>query len=625
MIAPSEEGPLALQHEERHLLKVQIVRAVGVRPGNLYATCCVGGRPHVGITTDVKKDPQEPIWMHMGDLRDYIMGEFLEFKVISEKEEKVKEKSNRFMTNRMNSNASMGSGRGGRQSRTTTSSAGSTIIKTLLRSNSDGGTGSREIPSSPGRKPNDIGPTLVSELLGSCTLDSSSFESGGFEGKLELDSDDGIPAFLDVKVLVVSYPPPPEDAKRLFVKVSQGSELPYIEGNAFCRVSVPGREGEMVTRIGGHQLSDPMWNEENDIAGYQPGDSLKFEIFDYVAGGSAASSNHKCVATADLGGSFYPAGYEGPLPLKCLGSDEGGEGAVLEIEVEIFTPPPQDPGKHVTLEDRQPVPFQLRSLETGRLHKLCAYTQVGRSRRELDPTLDLVLDNPGIQDVSRQHAIVKAWQGADASSWHVRCYSTSVFEGYGQSESGGHAGGGTCVDGRPVMDYIGSPLEPTSVLRFGLRELWVLERTAVLARSQAAEVACARARRMEEDDPMLRRQVPVGTLTVLSALRECADWTSIVRVCLESIGEQDEPPCADAISVKDECGSLVRKHVAETIEEQEAFDVERELKGGIVLGASLELRLSSDPRLLGPLLQHLDLEREKLADDKGRELDGVLL
>lgn len=559
--------------------------------------------------------------MHMGDLKDYIMGEFLEFKVYHESEEK-KVKSSRFLVNRMNSNASMSSGGGGRQSRTTTSSAGSTM-KTFLRANS--GTGSREIPSSPGRKSNDGGPTIVSELLGSCTLDHTSFQSGGFEGMLDLDSDDGIPATLDVKVLVVAYPPPPEDAKRLFVKVSSGNDLPYIEGNAFCRVHVPGREGEMVTRIGGHQLSDPMWNEENDIAGYQPGDSLKFEIFDYVAGGSAASSNHKCVATADLGDSFYPAGYEGPLPLKCLGSDEGGEGATLEIAVEIFMPPPQDPGKHVTLEDRQPVPFQLRSLETGRVHRLCAYTQVGRSRRELDPTLDLVLDNPGIQDVSRQHAIIKAWQGADASSWHVRCYSTSGFEGYAQSENGGHAGGGTCVDGRPVMEYIGTPLEPTSVIRFGLRELWSLERAAVLARSQAAEVACARARGIEEDDPALRRQVPVDTLTVLSALRECADWTSIVRVCLESIGEQDEPPCADAISVNDECGSLVRKHVAETIEEQEAYDVERELKSDIVLGASLELRLSSNPQLLGPLLQHLDRDRELLADDKGRDLDGVLL
>ncbi|CAK0860754.1 unnamed protein product [Prorocentrum cordatum] len=473
--------------------------------------------------------------------------------------------------------------------------------------------------------PSDGGPAIVSELLGSCTLDHTSFQTGGFEGKLELDADDGIPATLEVKVLVVAYPPPPDDARRLFVKVCSGNELPYIEGNAFCKVLIPGREGEMVTRIGGHQLSDPMWNEENEMQGYQPGDSLKFEIFDYVAGGSAASNNHKLVATADLGGTFYPAGYEGPLPLTCAGGDEGGEGATLEIAVEVFIPPPQDPGKHVTLQDRQPVPFQLRSLETGRVHKLCAYTQVGRSRRELDPTLDLVLDNPGIQDVSRQHAVIKAWQGADASSWHVRAYSTSAFEGYAQSENGGHAGGGTCVDGLPVMDHVGSPLEPTSVLRFGLRELWTLERSAVLERSQAAEIACRRARNMEEDDPMLRRQVPIDTLTVLSALRGCADWASIVRVCLESIGEQDEPPCADAISVRDECGCLVRRHVAETIEEQEAYDVEGQLRGDIVLGASLELRLSSDPRLLGPLLQHLDRDREQLADDKDRELDGVLL
>ncbi|CAK0860753.1 unnamed protein product [Prorocentrum cordatum] len=620
IVPPPEEGTLAAEHEERHCLKVQIVRAVGLKPGNLHATCCIGGRPHVGITTDVKRDPQEPIWMHMGDLKDYIMGEFLEFKVYNEYEEKVK--SSRFLTTRMNSNASMISGTGGRQSRTTTSSTGS-AMKKLLRQNS--GTDSMEIPPSPGRKTKDGGPAIVSELLGSCTLDHTSFQTGGFEGKLELDADDGIPATLEVKVLVVAYPPPPDDARRLFVKVCSGNELPYIEGNAFCKVLIPGREGEMVTRIGGHQLSDPMWNEENEMQGYQPGDSLKFEIFDYVAGGSAASNNHKLVATADLGGTFYPAGYEGPLPLTCAGGDEGGEGATLEIAVEVFIPPPQDPGKHVTLQDRQPVPFQLRSLETGRVHKLCAYTQVGRSRRELDPTLDLVLDNPGIQDVSRQHAVIKAWQGADASSWHVRAYSTSAFEGYAQSENGGHAGGGTCVDGLPVMDHVGSPLEPTSVLRFGLRELWTLERSAVLERSQAAEIACRRARNMEEDDPMLRRQVPIDTLTVLSALRGCADWASIVRVCLESIGEQDEPPCADAISVRDECGCLVRRHVAETIEEQEAYDVEGQLRGDIVLGASLELRLSSDPRLLGPLLQHLDRDREQLADDKDRELDGVLL
>lgn len=586
MFAPSgEEDTLYEAHEARWNLKVLIVRVNGTKPGNLYATCTIGGRPHTGIKTDMKLDPVDPVWMFMGELNGYIMGESLELKVFNSPSAGGTKKVNAAKS--PTADDSTGSSRFTRR----LTRVGSSIM----------GSGDEAVPD---------------ELVGRCTMEWTSFHPEGFDDRLVLQETGDVdgPVTLEVKVLVVPVVPPPEDAKRLFVKILSASGLPTVEGNAYVRAQLRGKEGKMVTRIGGYQQSEPMFNEEDELHGYQEGDELELIVMDFID-----STQENELGSTSLG-HFHPYGFEGELPIRSVAPN-----AKLDVIVEVYEPPPNDPGEHVTIQDRQPVPFQLRSLETNRVHRLCAYTQVGRSRRDLDPSLDLILDTPGIEDVSRVHAVVKAWQGPDISKWFVRAYSLTELDGNGLAEGGGHAGGGTSVDGVPVERYCGSPVEPSGVLRFGMRELWALERVAVLHRSQKAQAAGTQARQKAEEDPESVRRVPISTLAVYSALRKCTDWPSLVRVCLESIGEQDEPPCADAISVTDECGALICKHVAETVEEQEAYDVQEEVIKDINLGASLQLHLSSDPCLLAPLLQRLEQQRHRLAEEKDRELDDLQL
>merc|ERR1711959_374139 len=120
-----------------------------------------------------------------------------------------------------------------------------------------------------------------------------------------------------------------------------------------------------------------------------------------------------------------------------------------------------------------------------------------------------------------------------------------------------------------------------------------------------AAAAQSRALILEEDDPMLMRDLYIQTIACHDAIQSCKDWISIVRVTLEWLNEPDEPPCVDCIEVTDELRRTASVHQISVFEEQQAYDV-RNILRDVRLGTTLKLRLCSDPFLLAPVLTYLD-------------------
>jgi hypothetical protein len=244
-----------------------------------------------------------------------------------------------------------------------------------------------------------------------------------------------------------------------------------------------------------------------------------------------------------------------------------------------------------------------------------AFTRIGRSTTKLDPSIDLVLSGPGTEDISREHAIIKAWQPPDSTVWCVRVYPTHTVgieaRGYGYGPGGGHTCGGTSVFGVQADPEIGTEISPGSVIRFGVNELWALEKAALFTRSQEAAMAMMKATAMDQVDPTEVRCLRVPNVAAFHALQGCTTWFDLMRVVLELLGEPDEPPCVEAVEVQDELGAPVSRHVAQSLEEQEGYDVKLILKE-VRIGTTIRLKLCSDARLLAPILDHLERHRRTM-------------
>jgi len=375
------------------------------------------------------------------------------------------------------------------------------------------------------------------------------------------------------------------------------------KSDPYCVVSIPGKKhSAWRTRVMFKELN-PTWDEEEDMIGYEPGDPLKFQVLDYDERDDDDNLGQALLQSSD----FHPDGFEGEISL--------GEGT-LHVRIDIAVPEVDeeviDPGGHVGPRDREPAPFQLKSMDSGRTHRLVAYTRIGRSQKMLEDKIDLVLDSPGNCDVSRLHAIVKCWRGPDPNTWLARLYDEKGADGgAGMGPGGGHSGGGTTVDGEPVDPVLGTALHTGSVLRFGVREMWVFERAPLHLRSQDAEIACNRAAANSQEDPTLIRSLKIPSNAVDSALQRCPDWFSIVRVVLECRLEPDEPACVDCIETQDECGRTVGRHEAYSLIAQQKYDIQRILRE-IKVGGTVRLRLSNDPKLLAPILEYLDQQRSEM-------------
>lgn len=267
-----------------------------------------------------------------------------------------------------------------------------------------------------------------------------------------------------------------------------------------------------------------------------------------------------------------------------------------------------------------PVPFQLRSQETDRIHRLNAVTRIGRSTQQMNPDVDLVIGRHS-QDVSRVHAEISVFRDDDDPNiWVVRIcsFGTNGGSGPGNNMGGGHGGGGTSVDEVlvPPGQGRGMIVEPGSFIRFGLNEIWVLERANLFPKSELADAAKQRSVKLSQENPVAMRELKVPSSMCYYALQDCEDWASIVSIVLEWLEEPDEAPCADQITILDELGGPGQTHQAATLDIMMKYDISKILCD-IRQGCSVRLKLSSDPYLLGPLIMHL--ERNRLADEEAEK------
>jgi len=407
-----------------------------------------------------------------------------------------------------------------------------------------------------------------------------------------------------------------EPDTRCFVKIIAAHNLRSADwggkSDPYCTCEVVGKaKSRFQTKVLFRDL-EPVWNEEDELVGYEEEDNIKFEVWDYDMVGAPDSLGYVTVMNED----FHPQGFVGQLHLE--GGGAGKKDSYIDVEIEVDTPPeppePIDPLEHINITETQRVPFQLRSLETNHCHPLRGYTRIGRSKKLLDPAMDLIIDSRVSGDVGRVHGHVKACLLPDYATWLLRVYDANGGGGLRAAEGGGHAGTGTSVDGDPVDKDIGAPIRPGSIIRFGKSELWTLECCALYSKSERAAAAQSRALILEEDDPLLMRDLHVQTIACHDAIQSCTDWISIVRVALEWLSEPDEPPCVDCIEVTDELRRTASIHTCTAFEDQQEFDV-RKLLRDVRLGTTLKLRLCSDPFLLAPVLNYLE-EQQKWLDDQ---------
>lgn len=326
------------------------------------------------------------------------------------------------------------------------------------------------------------------EVISRGVLDAATFLANlidGWEGTIELKATQQnkaratfeSEATLALKVKAVFELHDPH--YRIQVKVLAAQDLPDPERQEdslrYVTVCLTGKpKSQFRTRVIPRTVN-PSWQEAEELPNYEAGDGIIVRLCDLNEDEALAEGHLRAP-------EFHPGGFKGSLPLLPSGS--------LHIMVEVLNMKPKetvvDPAEDIGPENREPVPFQLCCLETGRRHRLNAFTQVGRSTTQLDPLLDLILNTPGNNDVSRVHATIKSWRGQDPNAWYVRIYDTKGGGLMGQGPGGGHAGGGTSIDGRAVDALHGTMLEAGSILRFGRRELWALERSALHPKSPAA-------------------------------------------------------------------------------------------------------------------------------------------
>jgi len=456
----------------------------------------------------------------------------------------------------------------------------------------------------------------ANDRLGIVVLPFEAFAPDGINKELELDETDGAKSLLHVIIEPVPKDFEHEPETRCYVKIVAAHNLRSADwggkSDPYCVCEVEGKKkSKFETKVLMKTL-EPRWNEEDELVDYHEDDDIRFEIWDYDFIGAHDSLGYAIMHNDD----FHPQGFKGRIDLE--GKEAGIDkthAPYLEVEIEVDTPEiipePVDPLESITIVDTQRVPFQIRSCETNRIHPLRGYTSIGRSRKLLDPDRDLILDSRISGDVSRVHGHIKACLLPDYATWLLRVYDRNgggglkMAEGIPGSGMDGHAGTGTSVDGDPVDPDIGYPIQPGSVIRFGKNELWILECSALYAKSERAAAAQTRALILEEDDPAAMRELHIPTIACHDAIQSCKDWISIVRVTLEWLCEPDEPPCVDCIEVTDELRRTASVHMVSVFEEQQAYDVTKILKD-VRLGTSLKLRLCSDPFLLAPVLTYVE-------------------
>merc|ERR1719265_1428404 len=194
---------------------------------------------------------------------------------------------------------------------------------------------------------------------------------------------------------VVSGTPDSEGYRQLYVCVLAAQGLYHSDTvlpSSYVVVGLKGKQHPAWATKVALDAVDPIYDEEGEVCDYGEEDALEIEVLGLeTVDGKPFRYGAHTVSAQELRDLAPPPGCSAESELVFPLDDEG---AFMKLWVglrEPPAPPEMDPGLHVTEYDRGPVPFMLRSMDHGRVHRLLGYTRVGRSRRDCDPLHDLVL------------------------------------------------------------------------------------------------------------------------------------------------------------------------------------------------------------------------------------------
>jgi len=265
-------------------LRVVINNAEGLRNADWmgksdpYCVCEVPGKPYTKFKTEVRSNTLEPVWNKQCDF-DYTPGDLLEFSVFDK----------------------------------------------------------------------DIWPKS-DDFLGRARLPAEHFYPNGFDGDLPLD-DQG---FLHISVMLLGGSEPRSQAHQARTPPRAEPRAPVVEPvlqvwsgevqrlritvvgargvtdadrgtrcDLCCACEIPQRAGSgFRTRIASAAAGNPVWNHEQEVHEYFPGESLEFMILD----------------RAHAGGHFYASGSEGDIVGSCTLSSERFFPFGFDAELTIFSP-----------------------------------------------------------------------------------------------------------------------------------------------------------------------------------------------------------------------------------------------------------------------------------------------
>lgn len=369
--------------------------------------------------------------------------------------------------------------------------------------------------------------------------------------------------------------------------VGKATSDPYIV------VKVDGWREIHKTKVKQNTL-DPKWDETVEFK-LLPGEiSLTFELFDSdIDADDPMGITTFEVINTEIPKQKKPYRIEEELSILPQQACPTAKGRLrIVMSYEPWKPPPKPkPEKREVqgVEDipQNPVPFALRSLMTNEDHRLWNVTFVGRSERKLRDGVDLRLDS---EDVSSIHAAIEIY-GDNLREWVIQVTDESSTSG-------------TEVDGKLVLPGTPFVIETGAAIRFGRKEMWILERKALKPRSRLPKA---------QDHLFIENEynLKISDIETLNTLLRCPEWVDFTEVFLEKMGLFNEAPCADYIEIRDDSNALISTHQVTTPEEMNDYNMVDVLRY-IDLGGHIILRLTSDPYLLAPMVERHRLKKAEL-------------
>jgi len=98
------------------------------------------------------------------------------------------------------------------------------------------------------------------------------------------------------------------------------------KSDPYCNCEIVGKKAPKIQTKVINNTCDPVWEHQAEMVGYSPGDVLLFKIYDQDFGTQDDFLGKASIASEQ----FYPAGFEGELPLINAGK---GIRAFLKIRI----------------------------------------------------------------------------------------------------------------------------------------------------------------------------------------------------------------------------------------------------------------------------------------------------